>query len=81
MVKEIYIVEVINGEDLESYIQAFEDVKEAEQAFINEVRKRFEDNKNPFTEEDLNAILEDGYYADDTHYSVLIKDIVLKTKN
>ena len=81
MVKEIYIVEVINGEDLESYIQAFEDAKEAEQTFINEVRKRFEDNKNPFTEEDLNAILEDGYYADDTHYSVIIKDVVLKTKN
>lgn len=74
MAQEIVIVEFINGDTLESYVQAFVDVKEAEDAFSKILRETFHiDN-----EKDIEEYLEDGYFGDLTHYSVIIKEVKLK---
>lgn len=74
---EIHIVEVVNGEELLTKTQAFKSVDDAEKAFIEEI-KNLVGSDVTFTDEDYEDILDDGYYEDDTHFSVIIKDIVLK---
>lgn len=73
---EIHIVEVVNGEDLVTKTQAYRNVDDAEKAFINEVRK-LAGKGVTFTDDDIEDFLSDGYYNDDTHFSVIIKDIIL----
>ena len=73
---EIHIVEVVNGEELVTKTQAYRNVDDAEKAFINEVRK-LAGKGVTFTDDDIEDFLSDGYYTDDTHFSVIIKDIIL----
>ena len=79
--KEIILVEVIDGEELESYARAFTDLHDAEEYFVKELKERFEDENNPFTDYDIVDILDDGFYADDTHFSMIIKEIPLNIKD
>lgn len=79
--KEIILVEVIDGEELESYARAFTDVKDAEEYFVKELKERCEDEQHPFTDSDIVDILDDGFYADDTHLSIVIKEVPLDLKD
>ncbi len=72
--KEIILVEVIDGEELDSYAEAFKDVEEAEKFFIEKLKILY-----PQIEDDeITSYLEDGYFADDTHLSLIMKEIPLK---
>lgn len=68
---KIIIVEKIDGESLESYVQAFFDVNAAEKAFSDILINDFKVTDR----RDIEDYLDDGYFADDTHFSVIIKEI------
>ena len=55
-------------------VQAFVDVKEAENAFSRILRETFHIED----ETEIEEYLEDGYFGDLTHYSVIIKEVELK---
>lgn len=74
--KEIVIVELVNGEDLLTWTKAFRKVEDAESFFIQELKK-LTSGKVELTDEDISDILDDGYYADDTHFSIIIKEVTL----
>lgn len=74
--EEIIIVELVNGEDLLTLTKAFRKVEDAEKFFVDELKK-LTSGKVELTDEDISDILEDGYYADDTHFSIIIKEITL----
>jgi hypothetical protein len=74
--EEIVIVELVNGEDLLTLTKAFRKVEDAETFFIQELKKLTK-GKIDLTDEDISDIISDGYYADDTHFSLIIKEITL----
>ena len=74
--EEITIVEIVNGEDLLTLTKAFRKVEDAEKFFIQELKK-LTSGKVELTDEDISDIIDDGYYADDTHFSIIIKEITL----
>lgn len=74
--EEIIIVEIVNGEDLLTLTKAFKNVKDAE-AFFVQWLKKLTKGKIELTDEDISDIIADGYYADDTHFSIIIKKITL----
>ena len=74
--EDITIVEIVNGEDLLTLTKAFRKVEDAEKFFIQELKK-LTSGKVELTDEDISDIIDDGYYADDTHFSIIIKEITL----
>lgn len=74
--EEITIVEIVNGEDLLTLTKAFRKVEDAEKFFIQELKK-LTSGKVELTDEDISDIIDDGYYADDTHFSIIIKEVTL----
>lgn len=72
--KKITIVELINGNTLESWVQAFNNKKDAEEEFANVLISDFDVTDERCIEDYLN----DGYFFDDTYFSVIIKEIELK---
>lgn len=74
--EEIVIVELVNGEDLLTLTKAFRKVEDAERFFVQKLKK-LTSGKIELTDEDISDIIADGYYADDTHFSIIIKEITL----
>ena len=74
--EEITIVEIVNGEDLLTLTKAFRKVEDAEKFFIQELKK-LTSGKVELTDEDISDIIDDGYYTDDTHFSIIIKEVTL----
>ena len=74
--EEITIVEIVNGEDLLTLTKAFRKVEDAEKFFIQELKK-LTSGKVELTDEDISDIIDDGYYADDRHFSIIIKEVTL----
>ena len=75
--EEITIVELVNGDDLLTLTKAFKNVKDAEAYFIKQLKKLTRDKFN-LTEEDIADYLDDGYFADDTHFSIIIKEVEIE---
>ena len=78
---EIILVEVVDGEELVTYSRAFSNIKDAVEFFRNEFLKRFQDPCDPFSDEDIDHFINDGYYADEYHSSIIIKNIPFNVKD
>lgn len=74
--EEIIIVELVNGKDLLTLTKAFRKVEDAEKFFVDELKK-LTSGKVELTDEYISDILDDGYYVDDTHFSIIIKEVML----
>jgi hypothetical protein len=77
MAKEIIIVEKVDGDELLTNTQAFEDVKKAEEAFVKIIKDEFSEGQD-FTDEDYEEFLEDGFFTDLTHFSVILKHVMIQ---
>lgn len=76
MAKEITIVTLIDGECLSlEETKGFEDCYEAEQYFIEQLKKKFPEDVKNWKHEDFYACLDDGYYEDMTHFCLYISQI------
>lgn len=67
---EITIVEIIDGEELDSFVRGFADKDKAKEVFKKELRKRFQ-----IHEGDLDEFVKSGECTDDEHTSIRMKDI------
>ena len=79
MAKEIILVSIIDGDELNmNYTKAFTDSKKAEDYFISLIKKYFPEDCKYWVDEDFEACLDDGYYADRTHFCVYINEVCLE---
>ena len=79
MAKEIILVSIIDGDELNmNYTKAFTDSKKAEDYFISLIKKNFPEDCKYWVDEDFEACLDDGYYADGTHFCVYINEVSLE---
>ena len=79
MAKEIILVSIIDGDELNmNYTKAFTDSKKAEDYFIGLIKKHFPEDCKYWVDEDFEACLDDGYYADGTHFCVYINEVSLE---
>ena len=75
MNRAITLVEIIDGEELlTNKSKAFTDPRKAEKYFINILQEEF----GPYPESFIESCIDDGYYADETHFSIELKEITLE---
>lgn len=75
MTKIITMVQIIDGEKLISKkTKTFTEAKKAEAYFAKILREDF----NVTSEEDIEEYTNDGYFADDTHFSVILCDVTFE---
>jgi len=75
MITTTLLVQIIDGEELfVKKSKAFKDVNKAEEYFKNILINDFKVEDK----EDIAECLDDGYYADDTHFSVVILEIPIE---
>ena len=79
MAKEIILVSIIDGDELNmNCTKAFTDSKKAEDYFISLIKKHFPEDCKYWVDEDFEACLDYGYYADGTHFCVYINEVSLE---
>ena len=75
MAKIIIMVQIIDGEELlTKKTKTFTDPKKAESYFAKILREDFKVT----SEADIEECTNDGYFADDTHFSVILCDVTLE---
>ena len=76
--KEVFVVEMINGEDLIcEETETFDDKEKAEKYFVKLIKENFKSCIKGWKKKDFNECLDDGYFGDDTHYAITINSYTI----
>jgi hypothetical protein len=75
MREKYYLVIFLDGEELDCETRLFTDKKKAENCFKRKLFHLFNKDGISYTEEDIQESVEIGWYADQGHSSLILREI------